>query len=414
MHVVPLSDRVVTFSKGCADVATQSPAPLAIVLADGPSPHDAELGENAAEAAAEAPLTEVDLDIESPPVHWSHIGRYLRLSGYWAIAAVAACKIASVCVAFYADTLRIGLMVDSNPATMAQSLQRYLALNALIQIGRQQLRVFEIWPESGQIEFQAYNMRYQDDMDLVLKDLSFSIGAKEKIGIVGRTGAGKSSLTHALMRMVEPDSGRVLIDGVDTATIGVHDLRSHIGVIPQNPALFSGTIRDNLDPMHQYTDAEIWRALRAAKIDHLVAKPSGTYVEQPDYDLFDEDKGKWIEGVGLDKWVCWGGSNFSVGQRQLVSICRALLWQRRILVLDEATANIDGETDQVIQGVLRSEFEDCTVLTIAHRLDTVMDCDRILVMDQGRAVEFDSPANLLARDSQFAQLVECMRVSQGH
>ncbi|KAJ1729554.1 hypothetical protein LPJ61_003463, partial [Coemansia biformis] len=245
-------------------------------------------------------------------------------------------------------------------------------------------------------------------------DLSFSVGAREKVGIVGRTGAGKSSLTQAIMRMVEPDSGRVLIDGIDTVTICLHDLRSRISVIPQDPALFSGTIRDNLDPMRKYTDDDVWRAVRAARIDSLLEKPSGKYVEQPDYDLFDEDKGRWIEGVGLDKWVTWGGSSFSVGQRQLISICRALLWRRQILILDEATANIDDETDQVIQSVLRSEFKDCTVLTIAHRLETVMDCDRILVMDQGRAVEFDTPANLLARESQFAQLVESMRLSKGH
>ncbi|KAJ2448982.1 hypothetical protein EV183_005139 [Coemansia sp. RSA 2336] len=267
------------------------------------------------------------------------------------------------------------------------------------------------WPTDGTIEFQSYSMRYRPDNELVLKNLSFSIGRREKIGIVGRTGAGKSSLTHALMRTVEADSGRIIIDGIDISTIGLYDLRSRIGIIPQDPALFFGSIRDNLDPMHEYSDDEIWAAIKAARIEHLLEKPTEKYVEEPEDD-YDKNNGIWLEGTGLDKWVRYEGRNFSVGERQLVSLCRALLWKRQILILDEATANVDNKTDQTIQAVLRQEFKDCTVLTIAHRLDTIMDCDRILVMDQGTVVEFDTPQRLMAQDGHFSRLLESMRLNQ--
>ncbi|KAJ2811479.1 ATP-binding cassette glutathione S-conjugate transporter ycf1, partial [Coemansia furcata] len=269
------------------------------------------------------------------------------------------------------------------------------------------------WPETGKIEFCRYSMRYRSELDLSLNELSFVIRSKEKIGIVGRTGAGKSSLTYALTRLVEADSGRIVIDGTDISTIGLHDLRSRISIIPQDPSLFEGTIRDNLDPTCQYTDGEVWRAINTCQIAGLLDTPTGKYTEKLVTDDNDDDernKGRWIEGTGLDKWIEYNGSNFSVGQRQLVSLCRALLWRRKVLVLDEATANVDTETDRIMQSVIRQEFKDCTVLTIAHRLNTIMDSDRILVMDQGKVAEFDSPANLLARDSHFTKLVESMNL----
>ncbi|KAJ2567783.1 ABC transporter C member 13 [Coemansia sp. RSA 1822] len=240
-----------------------------------------------------------------------------------------------------------------------------------------------------------------------LTEVGFGVGGQEKIGIVGRTGAGKSSLAQAIMRMVEPAAGKIIIDGIDIATIGLHDLRSRISIIPQDPVLFCGTIRDNLDPMDEYTDDEVWAAIRATHIEGLLEKPTEKYVEDPR----NADMGIWVEGIGLNKWVKYDGSNFSVGERQLLSLCRALLWRRKILVLDEATANIDNKTDQLIQTVLRNEFKDCTVLTIAHRLNTVMDSDRILVMDQGTVAEFDTPKNLLARDGPFTQLVASMKLN---
>ncbi|KAJ2439287.1 hypothetical protein IWW46_004514, partial [Coemansia sp. RSA 2440] len=265
------------------------------------------------------------------------------------------------------------------------------------------------WPSNGQIEFHNYSMQYNPTSSMILCNLSFSVGSQEKIGIVGRTGAGKSSLVQAIMRMVEPAAGNIVIDGVDIATIGLHDLRSRISVIPQDPVLFKGTIRDNLDPINEYTDDEVWAAICTTHIEGLLEKPTRKYVEDPD----DDDMGVWLEGIGLDKWVEYGGSNFSVGERQLLSLCRALLWKRKILVLDEATANIDNKTDQLIQTILRDKFKNCTILTIAHRLNTVMDSDRILVMDQGTVAEFDTPENLLARDGPFTRLVASMKLNHG-
>ncbi|KAJ2886454.1 Canalicular multispecific organic anion transporter 1 [Coemansia aciculifera] len=286
-------------------------------------------------------------------------------------------------------------------------------------------RPLPTWPETGDIEFKRYRLRYRPDLDPVLNELSFVVRRNEKIGIVGRTGAGKSSLTYALMRLVEADSGSIVIDGTDISTIGLHDLRSRISIIPQDPSLFEGTIRDNLDPAHQYTDNEVWAAINACQIADLLDVPtklSKPKIKNPDKsDTTSKEEPKqpkkarrrhWILGTGLDRWVEQKGSNFSVGQQQLVSLCRALLWRRKILVLDEATANVDTKTDQIMQSVIRQEFKDCTVLTIAHRINTIMDSDRVLVMDQGKVVEFDTPANLLARDGHFKRLVESMNLSK--
>ncbi|KAJ2524519.1 ATP-binding cassette glutathione S-conjugate transporter ycf1 [Coemansia sp. RSA 2049] len=268
------------------------------------------------------------------------------------------------------------------------------------------------WPITGTIEFKNYSMSYHPELNLVLKDVSFSVRSKENIGIVGRTGAGKSTIAQALMRLVEPTSGRIIIDGIDISSIGIRDLRSRIGIIPQDPALFVGTIRDNLDPLRQYSNEAIWKAIHQAQIADLLMAPSGKYVERDstkELPFDDDDSGPWIEGTGLGKWVDYGGNNFSVGQRQLISLCRALLWRRKILLLDEATANVDPKTDKIMQTVIREEFKDCTVLTIAHRLETIMDSDRILVIDNGCAVEFDTPANLLLNgNGHFSQLVESM------
>ncbi|KAJ2435044.1 Multidrug resistance-associated protein 5 [Coemansia sp. RSA 2522] len=185
--------------------------------------------------------------------------------------------------------------------------------------------------------------------------------------------------------MVEPAAGKIIIDGVDIATIGLHDLRSHISIIPQDPTQFYGSIRDNLDPMNEFTDDEVWAAICTTHIEGLLEKPTRKYVEDPD----DDKMGVWLEGIGLDKWVEYDGNNFS------------------------ATANIDNKTDQLIQTILRDKFKNCTILTIAHRLNTVMDSDRILVMDQGTVAEFDTPKNLLARGGPFTQLVASMKLNQG-
>ncbi|KAI1294974.1 ATP-binding cassette sub-family C member 3 [Halotydeus destructor] len=229
------------------------------------------------------------------------------------------------------------------------------------------------WPASGSVRFQEYSTQYRDNLDLVLKDITFEIRPEEKIGIVGRTGAGKSSVTLGLFRLIEPTSGTILIDGVDIKRIGLNDLRSKLTIIPQDPILFTGTLRVNLDPFEQFTDTEIWTALNLAHLRHFVFDLEGT----------------------LNYQINEGGSNLSVGQKQLVCLARALLRKSKILVLDEATAAVDLETDELIQRTIRTEFSHCTIITIAHRLNTVLDYDRILVMDNGKVAEFDTPQMLL-------------------
>jgi len=230
------------------------------------------------------------------------------------------------------------------------------------------------WPEHGVVKFDNYQTRYREGLDLVLKGIDCNIGSGEKIGIVGRTGAGKSSLTLALFRIVESAGGSISIDGVNIGQLGLGRLRSRLTIIPQDPVLFAGDMRMNLDPMDQYTDQAVWAALHQAHLKTMVAGLPG----------------------GLHFEVTEGGENLSVGQRQLICLARALLRKTKVLVLDEATAAVDLETDDLVQATIRAEFASCTVLTIAHRLNTIMDSDRVLVLDAGRVVEFASPATLVA------------------
>ncbi|KAJ2891828.1 hypothetical protein IWW38_003459 [Coemansia aciculifera] len=244
-------------------------------------------------------------------------------------------------------------------------------------------RPTESWPEQGMVEFKNYSTRYREGLEFVLKDVSFSVKPREKIGIVGRTGAGKSSLTLALFRIIEAAEGQILLDGEDIAQYGLFDVRSKLSIIPQDPVLFAGTVRENLDPFNSYTDQEIWRALEHARLADFI-----------------RTKDERLEFV-----VTQGGENFSVGQRQLICLARALLKRAKVLVLDEATAAIDNSTDAIIQDSIRKEFKDCTVLTIAHRLNTIIDSDRVLVLDQGQVAEYDTPKALLEKeDSLFKQL----------
>lgn len=239
------------------------------------------------------------------------------------------------------------------------------------------------WPTRGAITFDSLSMRYTKTSDCVLKGLTLDIHHKEKIGIVGRTGAGKSSIIQAIFRLAH-NEGSICIDGIETANLGLDDLRSKISIIPQDPILFSGNIRTNLDPFKEKSDDQIWSALAQVELKQIVA-------EMPN---------------GLDERMSDGGSNFSMGQRQLVCLARAILRKNKILILDEATANIDPETDRLIQTSIRDNFRDCTVLTIAHRLHTIMDSDKVLVVDAGTAVEFDHPFILLNNVGGFlSQLV---------
>ncbi|ESO91182.1 hypothetical protein LOTGIDRAFT_153611 [Lottia gigantea] len=239
------------------------------------------------------------------------------------------------------------------------------------------------WPDAGHIQFQLYSTRYRPELDLVLRAITFEVKPGEKIGVVGRTGAGKSSLILALFRLVEGVAGTITLDGKNIEDIGLHDLRSKITILPQDPVLFSGTLRTNLDPFNINTDEELWTALDLA---HLKAYVSGLT-------------------EGLEFQCGEGGQNFSVGQRQLVCLARALLRKTRVLVLDEATAAVDLKTDVLIQETIRTEFQQCTLITVAHRINTIMDYDRIMVLDKGKIVEFDSPSNLLLDPStQFYSL----------
>ncbi|KAK6161163.1 hypothetical protein DH2020_004544 [Rehmannia glutinosa] len=240
------------------------------------------------------------------------------------------------------------------------------------------------WPNRGEIEIKDLQVRYRHNTPLVLKGISLSINGGEKIGVVGRTGGGKSTLIQVLFRLVEPCAGKIIIDGVDICKLGLHDLRSRFGIIPQEPVLFEGTVRSNIDPLGLYTDDEIWKSLERCQLKEVVSsKPEK-----------------------LDSSVVDSGDNWSVGQRQLLCLGRVMLKRSKILFMDEATASVDSQTDAVIQKIIRQDFSACTIITIAHRIPTVIDCDRVLVIDEGWAKEFDNPSKLLERNSLFGALVQ--------
>lgn len=241
------------------------------------------------------------------------------------------------------------------------------------------------WPVKSTVEFQNVVFSYKPGAPAVLKGLSFSVNNNEKIGIVGRTGAGKSSLTMALFRINELDSGRVLIDGKDIASMPLKSLRSKMSIIPQAPVLFKGPLRGYMDPFEEYSDAEIWEAFEKVEMKEQISVLEG----QLQYELSEN------------------GENFSVGERQMLCMARAMLTKARVVVMDEATASIDHETEKKLQHMINRDFQNATVLTIAHRLATVLDSDRIMVLSEGRVVEFDSPRNLVKnKNGMFYELAK--------
>ncbi|CAO3570405.1 unnamed protein product [Mortierella alpina] len=299
-----------------------------------------------------------------------------------------------------------------NQFVSVERIQEYsqLPVEAPLETG---VRIPEDWPQQGRVAFKGFSARYREGLDLCIRDATFTIEPREKVGIVGRTGAGKSSLTLALFRIIEAaDSfwaiasdpsardhaidhygsangqrgipgGSIEIDGIDISTLGLRTLRQHLSIIPQDPTLFAGTVRDNLDPFQELEDAVLWQALERAHLKEHISSLAG----------------------GLSFHVAQNGDNFSVGQRSLICLARALLRKTKVLILDEATAAVDVETDDLIQKTIRREFKDRTVLTIAHRIKTVTDSDKILVLEKGRVEEFEAPSVLLQmRGSMFYQL----------
>ncbi|CAF1276141.1 unnamed protein product [Rotaria sordida] len=230
------------------------------------------------------------------------------------------------------------------------------------------------WPSHGVIEFKDYTFRYRPELDPVLKNLNLRIESKEKIGIIGRTGAGKSSLLQALFRLVDQSAinGTILIDDIDITRLSLHHLRSHLSVIPQVPILFCGTLRYNIDPFEQFSDEECLRPLETVQLKKLVRN-------HPD---------------GLHIPVTESGTNLSAGEHQLVCVARAFLKKSRILLIDEATVNVDHTTDRMIKEIIADKFHDCNILTIAHRLNTVANSNRILMLQQGEVAYFGVSTNI--------------------
>lgn len=243
------------------------------------------------------------------------------------------------------------------------------------------------WPENGSVIFKDVCLRYYPDGPTVLKGISFDAFSGEKIGIVGRTGAGKSSLLACLLRLPANSEGEVTIDKISLANHNVQDVRSAVAVIPQNPFLFNNVLRRSLDPADKFTDVELWNMLEKVQMKSTVESREGQ----------------------LYCYVTENGANFSVGERQLICFARALLLNKNVIVMDEATSSMDVGTDDLIQKIIRREMTHCTIITIAHRLNTVIDYDRIMVLDDGKVVEMGSPTVLLSNKlSYFYKLFHCM------
>jgi ABC-type multidrug transport system fused ATPase/permease subunit len=240
------------------------------------------------------------------------------------------------------------------------------------------------WPMDGAIEVKDLSLRYREALPLALNNVTFSVPQGARLGIVGRTGSGKSTIVQALFRLLEAENGQIIIDGVDVSKLGLHALRTKMSIIPQSPTLYSGcSVRENLDMFGLHSDESLRSVLKACHLQHVIDELPG----------------------GLDSMVSESGSNFSVGQRQLLCLARAILNKNKIIVLDEATANVDKRTDQLLQETLRESFQEGTIIAVAHRLDTIIDFDLCLVLGSGKVLEFGSPEELIRAGGVFSSMV---------
>jgi ABC-type multidrug transport system fused ATPase/permease subunit len=316
----------------------------------------------------------------------------------------------SYAISFTENVLWLVRLYAMNEQNMnsVERIKEYLDVEQEAPAVIENIRPAANWPSQGSVEFIGYTTRYRSDLDPVLREISFKINPLEKVGIVGRTGAGKSSLALALFRGLEAEDGKILIDDVDIGLIGLQDLRESITIVPQDPTLFTGTIRSNLDPFNLFTDEDIFTALRRVQ---LIGPASATTPSTPLTSSRPATPGRLIANSPtepstpiinknifhcLSSTVTESGNNLSQGQRQLLCLARAMLKQPKVLMMDEATASIDYNTDSKIQGTIR-ELKS-TIITIAHRLQTIVDYDKVLVLDKGRVVEYGHPYELLKKD----------------
>ncbi len=327
---------------------------------------------------------------------WIH-GRYGILGSLFVCATAVSLVLAGADAATAGFTINVALQIK---ATMSGMMGK---INLLTSGARAIDRVLEIvdaptesqggedveasWPTSGRIEVQNMTVRYDTDLPPVLRGITFSLAARERLGVVGRTGTGKTSLVNALLRFIAIEEGSIYIDGVDIASVKLARLRSSISVIPQDPFLFSDTLRANLNIHGHKPDEALKGALR--KVAMRAEDGQAAVVTLED----------------LDMAVQPGGENLSHGQRQMICLARAILDPRRIVILDEATSAVDRATDTMVQQVIRREFAESTIIVVAHRLATVADFDKVLVLDEGAAVEFGPPADLMQKKGVFWDMV---------